>query len=203
MDRRRFCQSAAAAIGTAAVGAPSHASALAQGCDALPILAVLHDERYADAREFAFALRQRGALAFPISGSSAGHWYGELAALLRRKRGRVAGFTSYADLLVARYCGRELGQRLIFEGSHDARGGDEVRHRYRLIGVGPLSELWRVPPKDHRELAAALARIGQRSATSSRIERQSVEASSLIETSGPKRPDHPGFLTSWLLETRS
>jgi hypothetical protein len=60
-----------------------------------------------------------------------------------------------------------------------------------------------MPPNDPRELAAALADPGHCGAPSSMIERQKVEASRVIEILGPKSPDHPGFLTSWLLEPRS
>ena len=125
-----------------------------------PIIAVIYDARYADARAFAAALQPRGATLVSTRGDSAGIWYGDFGRHIRHSRGLVAGLTTYADLVIAQGCCREFGLRLVYEGAHDARGSDRVAHRYRQAGA------------------------------------KSGTAGDAI---GPRSPDHPGYLVSWLL----
>ena len=194
MDRRAFCRSAAAGIAMAGIARRSHAAAQRQEAAASAISAVIYDERYQDACEFAAALRLRGATAFPIQGCSSGCWYGELGERLRQRGSRVAGLTSYADLLIARSCGREMALRSLFEGTHDARGPDRVRHLYRISAPAPfLSSLARGEALIPSGLADILTRIGDGGAT----------GWSMVEAEGRRRSDHPGYLTSWLLGPRT
>jgi hypothetical protein len=194
MNRRAFCRFAVTGIGFMAIAGRSLAAAARRENATAPILAVIYDERYAEAREFAATLGRGGAIEFPIRGSSACHWYGELAALLGRHRGRVAGLSTYADLLIARSRGRELGLKPVFEGMHDARGTKLVAHRYRMSGAADLArKLARKPALQPSELGQFL----------NRIDGKGNEDWRTVEAAGPRSLDHPGFLTTWLLGPRA
>jgi len=155
--------------------------------------AVLYDERFRDAREFAAALERKGTIAFPIRGSSAGLWYGELRELLRRRTGKVAGMSTSTDLMIAVSCGRESGLRLLFEGAHDSRGTGYVAHRYRMLGAaGLLGRLARESAPRPAELARFLMCMDE-----------TVRAEwSTVEAAGPGRTEHPAYFTTWLLGPR-
>jgi len=120
MTRRGLLRCLAAGFFPTVPGRPAPVAAGVCENAAPPIVAVIYDERHRDAKVFAARLRRDGAVAFPAGGDSAGLWYGELATLLRRHGGRVAGLTSYADFVVARSCGREQALRLVFEASCSA-----------------------------------------------------------------------------------
>jgi|SRR6516225_7895038 len=190
LNRRGFCHAAAAQLALAAM--PRRAAATLARLDAAPspVAAVLYDERFADAREFATALAALGATPFPIARGSGALWYGALAALLRRQGARVAGMATASERMIAISCGREMGLRPLFEGAHDGRASEGVAHSYRLQGApASLIELTgsREPPSPGR-LAEMLSHI--------QGDPQDCHEFARL---GPKRNDHPGYLTSWLV----
>lgn len=158
------------------------------------IAAVVYDERYSDCRSFADILVRHGATPFPVNGDCGRLWHGALREHLAANRGKVAGLTADSDFVVSRACGRELGLRLIYEGAHDSRGANGVTHRLRSTAYP-------------REIAAAFDSAG---AAWAETLAQSLfggpthdgaaifGATVLLKTSCSS--DHPGYLTSWLLE---
>jgi hypothetical protein len=189
LSRRGFCHAAAAQLALAAM--PRPAAALARPDPArFPVAAVLYDERFADAREFATALSATGATPFPIARGSGALWHRALGALLRRQGARVAGMTTASERMIAASQGREMGLRALFEGAHDGRASEGVAHRYRLRGApASLIELTgsREPPSPGR-LAKMLTHI-----------QGNPQDWHELACLGPKRDDHPGYLTSWLI----
>jgi hypothetical protein len=192
VNRRGFCRSAAAGIAMAAINRPSFATALAREHEA-PIGAVVYDERYGDAREFAAALQRQGAATLSIGSSSAAIWHKALEALLSRREGRIAGLSTDADLLVARSCAREAGFLPIFEGRHDARGSERVAHFLRMRGAAHLFD---------GTMPSGGLRIGELALAVARLPWNAGADWIGVETEGPKSQDHPGYLTSWLFAPR-
>jgi hypothetical protein len=142
--------------------------------DAAPI--ALYDGRYSDARRFAAAAQEHGAMAFDTKGDVATLWHdGRLGG--RVSRG-VTGMTGYADLLMIEDLARTAGLRVRFTLEHDARGGNLVRHR---LASG------RPAPSNARDVdwPAAVAGFALGAA-----------AALPVETS-VRSPDHPGTLWSW------
>jgi hypothetical protein len=80
-----------------------------------PLAAIVFDTRHPAARAFAARMGGPGVAAFPSTGDTLKLWYGDLGDRLRRGPARVAGMTSYADLVVARAWGRDHGWRLIVQ----------------------------------------------------------------------------------------
>jgi len=200
VKRREFLQSAAAIVPACIAG--SHWSVFAESTvDAAKlsrISAVVYDERYADCRTFADTLARRGAVALPSGGDAVRVWYGALRKRLTHDPGFVAGFTTDSDLTVSRECGRELGLRLVYEGSHDSRASNRLTHRLR--GTGAEKEVYAALLRDdiawpeaianalgHQPLAARLANV--------------IAGAPVIATSN--FATHPAYLTSWLLEAKS
>jgi hypothetical protein len=193
MKRRDFLKGAAMVpAGVAAVQWSAAAEAL--GARGSRISAVVFDERYADCRIFAESLARQGTVLFPTGGDAARLWYGALRAHLGRYGGGVAGMATDSDLGVSRECGRELAMRIAYEGSHDGRTSNCLKHRLRgddeanavytalLRADGPWAE----------SIAMALARppLGERIINA-------IAGSPTVTTS--PSTGHPGYLTSWLL----
>jgi hypothetical protein len=143
----------------------------------LPSIA-LYDRRYSDARRFAAAAQEHGAVAFDTGGDVATLWYcRRLEARIDRG---VAGLTSYADLLLIGDLLRSAGLRARFLVEHDARGGNLVRHS-PAKGHAALCDVCAQP--DWSAAVAAFAFGGVVDPVSDRI--------------SARAPDFPGTLWSW------
>ena len=175
---------------TKALGKTSPAPA----ADPAPIDAVLVDLRYPDSRVFADELAARGAKVFSTDGDLGHLWRGELGALYARGGVRVAGLTPHSDLFLSVALANETGTKAVcsFEGWHDCRGSETLRHTLEggattrglgaeLDGAGPG---W----------AKALA---HRVADAAAAGRPYVKDSSVTGTA--RTADHPGTLISWVI----
>jgi hypothetical protein len=158
------------------------------------IAAVVYDERYSDCRSFADILVRHGATPFPVNGDCGRLWHGVMREHLVRNRGNVAGLTTDSDFVVSRACGRELGLRLVYEGAHDGRRLSNVTHRLRSTAY-------------QREIAAALGSDGAswvETLAQSLLRLPSHDSAAIfgapVSLQTPRSSDHPGYLTSWLLE---
>ncbi|HXX17860.1 MAG TPA: twin-arginine translocation signal domain-containing protein [Candidatus Acidoferrum sp.] len=192
MKRRDFLKGAA--IVPAAVAAarwPAMAEMI--GARRSRIAAVVYDERYADCRMFAETLARQGAIALPTSGDAAHLWYGALREQLALRDGNVAGMTTDADLLVSRGCGREMNMRMVYEGSHDCRTSDHLKHRLR--GSGIEREVYAALLRADAPWAEAIATALQRPPAAEQIV-QALAGLPIVTT--PQSADHPGYLSSWL-----
>ena len=111
--RRREVLKGTAGLAAAQALLAAPASAAARAADAPPDIAVF-DARYPESRAFAEAMAARGAALFNVAGDVARLWYGPLArALAEGRRPRIAGLTTYSDLVVVRGCAAEARMRLI------------------------------------------------------------------------------------------
>ncbi len=196
LDRRTFLKDAGALTASAALmasGAPGIAAAAA--ADGRRIGAVLFDGRYSSCRAFADALARKGAVAFDVQPDAAALWYGPLRDHLAACGGSVAGLTTFSDSMLSQSFGRDFGLSLRYEGAHDSRGSDVLRHQLRASAkVDEIAGALRGEDPDWPEaLAGALAR----SNSISRAGRRRL-AIALTTRVG----DHPGFLQSWLLVER-
>jgi hypothetical protein len=88
-----------------------------------PLIAVIYDERHADARAFAEHLQRQGAASFATRGDATSLWYGDPSP---RNAGTIAGLTTWSDLVIARSHGREFGMRLAFEKPHGPGSSDHL-----------------------------------------------------------------------------
>ena len=198
MKRREFLQSAA--IVPACI-AGSHWSVFAESTVAAAklsrISAVVYDERYADCRTFADTLARRGAVALPSGGDAVRVWYGALRKRLTHDPGLVAGFTTDSDLTVSRECGRELGLRLVYEGSHDSRASNRLTHRLR--GTGAEKEVYAALLRDDIAWPEAIANALACQPLAARLANV-IAGAPVIATS--HFATHPAYITSWLLEAK-
>ncbi|HXX46304.1 MAG TPA: twin-arginine translocation signal domain-containing protein [Candidatus Acidoferrales bacterium] len=193
MKRRDFLKGAAM-VPAGVAAAQWSAAAEAFGAKSSRITAVVYDERYADCRVFAESLARQGAMLFPTGGDAARLWYGALRAHLARYGGGVAGMTTDCDLGVSRECGRELGMRIAYEGSHDGRTSNCLKHRLRGgdEANAVYAALLRADAPWAESIATALARppLGERIINA-------IAGTPTITT--PASGAHFGYLTSWLL----
>jgi hypothetical protein len=201
MNRRDFLRNAGAAMVPAALpGAIWSSTSPAAGGDRAhmaagnlsPITAVLYDERYADCRAFAEALRRCGAQPFATGQDAVRLWYGPLRAHLEKNPGRVAGLATYSDFSSSWTCGRERRYVIWFEGEHDGRRSrTTLAHRLRTrgndteIAAAFANESWPT------QLAQALARLPESTETKNVAPRSSTATT-------PRTTGHPGYLSSWL-----
>lgn len=159
-----------------------------------PIKAVLVDPRYADSRAFAEALQAQGAKVFSVEDDLGHLWRGELGSIYGAGGARVAGLTPHSDLFLSLSLAKETGAKAAcgFEGWHDCRGSDTLRHtleggegaRGLAAELDAVGEAW----------ASALA---QRVSAAAAIGKATVADAS---TGGAPRPaDHPGTLISWVI----
>ena len=193
LDRRNFLKDTGMlVVSTTLLG--SRAATTAAPWEASPsrIAAVLYDERYSDCRSFADTFVQRGVIAFSTNGNIASLWYGPLRAYFARYGGSVAGLTAQSDLVVSQSCGAELNLRLLYEGSHDCRASNALRHQLRVRGNG--NEIAEALLHSNADWARSLADALGRAAWNNGGVRS---ASPAIRTS--RSDDHPGFLSSWVL----
>jgi hypothetical protein len=114
-SRRAFCLTAVAGLSLDRAGAGAGGGATAAVLARQPIVAALYDSRCPQALRFAEAFRRRGAAVFVIERDSMELWHGDLGKLIVTTGGSVAGFTTRADFVIARSCGRELSLRGVFE----------------------------------------------------------------------------------------
>ncbi len=195
MNRRDLLKRAGAAIIPAAIlGSRLPALGISRQPATSRIAAVVYDERYSDCRLFAEILVRHGATPFPVNGDCGRLWHGALSEHLVASRGSLAGLTTDSDFVVSRTCGREVGLGVGYEGAHDARGSNCVVHQLQSDA-------------NHQEIAAALGGDGAFWAESlakslfgapSRDDAVIVSAPVSLKTA--RSSDHPGYLTSWLLE---
>ena len=193
MKRREFLKGAA--IVPASVAA-SRWSAIAEklGAGRSKITAVVYDERYADCRMFADSLVRRGAVAFPAGGDAVRVWYGVLRDHLSRFCGSVAGMTTDSDLSASRECGRELGMRIVYEGSHDGRVPGRLQHRLR--GGSDSDRVYAALLRGDAPWAEAIARSLGRLALADDIV-NAIAAEPIVTTRVSDA--FRGYLTSWQL----
>ena len=195
MNRRDLLKRAGAAIIPAAIlGSRLPAMGISPQSGISRIGAVVYEERYADCRTFADILARRGAVPFAVNGDCGKLWHRALREHLAGNAGSVAGLTCDSDSVVSRICGRELGLGATYEGAHDCRGTDSLAHRLR----GGVYQ---------REIAAALRGDGACWAellAEALVGGHSHDKFSIFSGSVPvktaRSPEHPGYLTSWLLE---
>ncbi|HXX71460.1 MAG TPA: hypothetical protein VEI55_04145 [Candidatus Acidoferrum sp.] len=161
------------------------------------ITAVVYDERYADCRSFAKALERHGAVSFATAGDAASLWHGALRVNLARKGGSVAGMTPDSDWVVSRTCGREQGLEAAYEGSHDCRASDQLLHR--LLGGSArrevCAELWCGRSPWAESVASGLVHFSSQNGIW--VTSDVAVATDVVVTQSS--PDHPGYLTTWLL----
>jgi|GEM_PF-2338159 len=161
---------------------------------AAPIDAVLVDPRYADSRAFADELAARGAKVFSTERDLGELWRGELGALYAKGGVRVAGLTPHSDLFLSVALANETGTKAVcgFEGWHDCRGSETVRHTVEG-GVGA------------KGLGADLdtAGSGWAKALAARVADAAAAGKPYVQdasTAGTRRgADHPGTLISWVI----
>ena len=195
MNRRDLLKRTGAAIIPAAfLGSRLSAAGISRQIGTPRIAAVVYDERYSDCRSFADILVRHGATPFAVNSDCGRLWHGALRENPVWRAGSVAGLTTDSDFLVSRACGREVGLGVSYEGAHDSRELNCVKHRFQSCAypheiAAPLSNedaSWA------ESLAQSLVRARWRNGTA--IFRAPV----WVETS--RSHDHPGYLTSWLLE---
>ena len=195
MNRRDLLKRAGAAIIPATIlGTRLPAMGIPRQPGTSRIVAVVYDERYSDCRSFADVLARRGATPFPVSGDCGRLWHGALKQHLAANRGSVAGLTTDSDFVVSRACGREVSLGVRYEGTHDCRGSNYVTHRLQSDAY-------------HHQVAAALRRDGASWAESvgqslfgAPAHGDAVIFSAPASLRTSRSSDHPGYLTSWLLE---
>lgn len=158
------------------------------------IVAVVYDEWYSDCRSFADILVRRGATPLPVNGDCARLWHGALRKHLACNRGSVAGLTTDSDFVVSGACGREVGLGPAYEGAHDCRGSKCVTHR--LQSDAYCHEIGAALGGDGAPWAESLAQSLRR--LRSHDNAAALRSSVSLKTS--RSSDHPGYLTSWLLE---
>jgi hypothetical protein len=159
-----------------------------------PIRAVLVDPRYADSRAFAAALEAEGAKVFSVEDDLGHLWRGELGAIYGAGGARVAGLTPHSDLFLSLSLARETGVKAAcgFEGWHDCRGSDTLRHT--LEGGAATKGLAAELDAVGEAWATALA---QRVSGAAAIGKPTVADASVA--GGPRPSDHPGTLISWVI----
>jgi hypothetical protein len=192
LDRRTFLKDAGALTVSAAAlaaGVPMDSPSLAS--DHARIGAVLFDGRYSSCRAFADGLSRNGARGFNVQPDAAAVWYGPLRDHLLACGGCVAGLTTFSDSMLSQSFGRNFGLSLRYEGVHDSRGSDVLKHQLRASAkLDEIAAALRGADSDWAEaLASALAR-------SSSISRPGRRLAVALTT---RIGDHPGFLESWLL----
>lgn len=193
LDRRTFLKDASALTVSAAVlaaGAPIGASPPEP--DGARISAVLFDGRYSSCRAFADRLNRHGARAFNVQPDAAALWYGPLHDHLAACGGGVAGLTTFSDSMLSQSFGRDLGLSLRYEGAHDSRSSDVLKHQ--LCAGGRVDEIAGALRGADSDWAEALAGALARSDSISQVGRRRLAA-----TLTTRIGDHPGFLESWLL----
>ena len=195
MNRRDLLKRAGAAIIPAAI--------LASRLPAIDILrrpgtsriaAVVYDERYSDCPSFAEHLGRHGAIPFPVNGDCVRLWHGALTQHLVRNRGSVAGLTTDSDFVVSRACGRELGLSAAYEGTHDCRGSNYITHR--LQNNSCQFEVPAVLAND----SASWAEFFEQSLLRESSRGGSAIFRAPVSLKTRRSSDHPGYLTSWLLQ---
>jgi hypothetical protein len=117
-------------------------------------------------------------------------WRDVLGPQASRHEMRIAGLTTRSDLDVIRVCAREAGLKVSYEADHDCRGSKYLTHNVRgFAGEHVIASLRHGRSDWVEALASALAMPG------------ASEAGRSGTLQGPHRAaDHPGFLTSWLIE---
>jgi hypothetical protein len=212
MNRRDLLKSAGAAILPVAIlgprlGTARHPAGPTAMGSRTPVTAVIHDPRYGDCRRFAAACIDQGAVSYALSahgkssheGDSAHLWQTGLRGILVENNGSVAGFTTVSDFDVSRSCGRELGLKLIYRGSHDSRASANITHRLRTDeDAGEIARAFAGgDPRWAENLARVLFRLGAPGPREMVVD--PTQRARLFETESPRPVDHPGYLVSWLL----
>ena len=203
MDKRRFITAvlSTAAAAAAARSAPVRAAgahAANRGDFATEprrpgIAAVIYDERYSDAREFASALESAGATAFASAQDPVPLWYRQLAPRSAREDARFAGLTPHSDLSLLAQCAAAHDLALLYEGVHDCRWASTVSHSLRARGGltdVAATAVFGAGPRWPGALAAAL-----HAAVLAGVWARPLEA----RHSAPRAIDHPGTLVSWVI----
>jgi len=197
LDRRTFLKDAGALTASAAwIASRAARVASAAALDGRGISAALFDGRYSSCRAFAHALSRKGARIFNVQPDAAAVWYGPLRDHLASCGGCVAGLTTFSDSMLSQSFGRDLGLSLRYEGAHDSRGSDVLKHELRAgAKVDEIAGALRGADSDWAEaLAGVLVR-------SSAILRTGRRRSAI--TLSASVADHPGFLQSWLLAPKA
>jgi len=192
MKRRDFLKGAAVAPAAVAVSRWSVA-AEALGATGQRVSAVVYDERYSDCRVFADTFTRHGAARFAIAGDAGSLWYGALREHLSQHGGSVAGMTTDSDLGVSRECGREIGMRIGYEGSHDGRSAGLLKHLLR--GDDRANAVYAALLRDDGAWAASIAAALPSATLADRI----VAMASTPTLTTAQNDGYRGYLTSWLI----
>jgi hypothetical protein len=193
MKRREFLKSVAV-VPASLAAAHWSAETVADAVQTPRISVVLYDQRYTDCRTFADLLAREGAVAFSSGGDAVSVWYGALRRHVAHYGGCVAGMTADSDLAASRACGREVGLKLLYEGSHDCRTSHRLIHRLR--GNGIEREVYAALLHDEAPWPFAIADALSRPPLPTRV-MNAIAGAPVITT--PDSAGHPGYLTSWLL----
>jgi hypothetical protein len=192
MKKRDFLKAAGGLTVAAVLPAPFQGPALAHTLGRKPTAAI-YDGRYAEARDFAGAMKRLGSPAFDARKDPAVLWY-DLAgrSIVNLEKSIIAGLTTGSDLLVFQELAKERGLALTYRGIHDGRSRQHLQH---IIGL----------PEGRSRATTALSRAGRRWPvmladilnSGDLAVRSRVTESMRFQT--PKSTDHPGCLVSWLL----
>lgn len=155
------------------------------------LCAVIHDERYSDARRFAEALKSPGVMRLASTGEAIALWTRECRPRLPQRAWRLAGLTTYSDFVLLRACARESGGGLLYESLHDCRRGGRIVHAVRAGGSIPaIARALR-----DGDWAARLARVLAYAPLSTK-----AEEARIVRVAGCRpADDHPGTLASWVI----
>lgn len=122
----------AAGVGGIASVGPGSAE---PGESAAAPLIVVHDPAYRRSREFAAALRDRGARVLALEPDALAAWHHALRAACEATPGvRIAGLTTRTDFLVLADLARAAGLAPLATRDADAAGSAGARHRATLLG---------------------------------------------------------------------
>lgn len=149
---------------------------------------LVYDERYAECRSFADALRADAHRVF-APGADAGEAYFALSRLLAERPLTVIGLTPDSTFLILSQATNGVRARLAHYGVHTYDAADRLTHR--LSGTATHAAAGTLPSLGH-EWPGALARF-------LRVAPQRTAASeTALTTALPRAPAHAPYLVSWL-----
>ena len=141
---------------------------------------VVYDERFAEARAFAQAARQRSVATSAIDGPVHDLWYDDLFHRWSDAKRPIAGMTDHRALLLLEMMAADAGMRVVHRVHHHQAGG---AHAPRVFG----------PRARRAELSARLCGAGADWAT----------AAAIIVTGWPTTPTPVSLERSDILSARS
>jgi hypothetical protein len=123
-SRREFIQ-AGASMAAAALPALSAVTGIA---GSLWLYKVIYDQRFAAARDFGAAARDRNASVQPIDGDVHELWYHDLYHRWKAAPAAIAGMTTYNPMFLLGMFAQDANMRLIYRTNHRQGGNGVVAH---------------------------------------------------------------------------